>query len=451
MPFPQVGAGGDFTGGTARSTFVTGELFDIQVGDLICASLGWESDQDATVEIADADGQNAITMKPAHGYSTYAWQQAGWTRATVAKTGTTFVATVINGPIAYAMLQVVVFRPTTGTVVEEDYQPNEDISSVSTITTGQVSTLGGDVLVVASAKHYVGNVTFSNPLIAGVPATLAWYEGHEGTFCEAAIWHKALTDATADFVGQISDGTNGRSASDIFVFKLEAGGGTTPVLASRTLQWSVLAAIDANRSMRWGLLSAVAASREARWSLLNVIEAGRSIQWGTLASVLASRSAQWSVLNAVSAQRRLDWALLQEIEASRSIQWGTLSALTPVLASLSMQWSLLQAVQAGRRIDWGLLAQIEGSRSLQWSLRQAVQASRRMDWSMLNGIQASRDVRWSLVSGVEASRSLQWSLQSDIEVVPSLIIMIPPDVGIIQVPGDVGTIFVPGDISVINF
>lgn len=209
------------------------------------------------------------------------------------------------------------------------------------------------------------------------------------------------------------------------------GPSTTPVSASRSTTWDVLAAVSQTRATTWDALARVtAATRATTWdTVAQVTAATRATTWDALARVTPTRATSWDVLARVTPTRATTWDVLSAATATRATTWNVASALTPVSASRATTWNVIGRITATRATTWDalarvtptrattwdVLARVTPARSSTWNVRSAVTpASRATTWRVLGTASGSRATTWNLGGSVATSRATTWDVLSSV-------------------------------------
>lgn len=269
-----------------------------------------------------------------------------------------------------------------------------------------------------------------------------------------------------------------------------SGSGTTPVSATRSTTWDVLASVSAARSTTWDTraevaatrsttfdvlasvtaaqsatwdtLASVAATRATTWDVRAVVAAARAASWDVLAAVSAARAASWDVLASVSASRVASWDTRAEVSATRSTTWNVLSSLIAVSTTRAASWNVKAQVSVARVATWDTRAAVETSRATTWRVLEAIATARAASWRTLAVATVSRVATWRTMATVSAERATTWDVASDVVVVTppertiytsaeSRTIYLPTEESrTLYLPAESRTIYVPADTRTIG-
>lgn len=129
---------------------------------------------------------------------------------------------------------------------------------------------------------------------------------------------------------------------------------TTPVSASRSTTWDVLAAVSQTRATTWDVRTVASSTRATTWDALARVTPTRATSWDVLARVTPTRATTWDVLSAAT--------------ATRATTWNVASALTPVSASRATTWNVIGRITATRATTWDALARVTPTRATTWDV-----------------------------------------------------------------------------------
>ena len=92
---------------------------------------------------------------------------------------------------------------------------------------------------------------------------------------------------------------------------------TTPVSASRSTTWDVLAAVSQTRATTWDVRTVASSTRATTWDALARVTPTRATSWDVLARVTPTRATTWDVLSSV-------------VPAERASTWNVLFTIPPI-------------------------------------------------------------------------------------------------------------------------
>lgn len=190
---------------------------------------------------------------------------------------------------------------------------------------------------------------------------------------------------------------------------------TTPVSASRSTTWDVLAAVSQTRATTWDVRTVASSTRATTWDALARVTPTRATSWDVLARVTPTRATTWDVLSAATATRATTWnvaSALTPVSASRATTWNVTGRIT---ATRATTWDALARVTPTRATTWDVLARVTPARSSTWNVRSAVTpASRATTWRVLGTASGSRATTWNLGGSVATSRATTWDVLSSV-------------------------------------
>jgi len=231
---------------------------------------------------------------------------------------------------------------------------------------------------------------------------------------------------------------------------LESGGvSTTPIAATLTPEWNVVALVNDTLTAQWNDLANASRTLTGQWNDLASVQAQSYQLWDVLAAVHISPALYWGVLGAVGQTATLEWSESQNVNRNAGLIWGIAGN---VLDSATLQWDVLQSVSGLATLEWGVLAipptftptllwDVLGSVNqtltlswqgagttgrtvefdwaqyqntgdalfrLTWSLVAEVQRQVEFDWSQLQSATISVTARWAQLQNAQATVSLSW-------------------------------------------
>lgn len=197
------------------TTLDADDVLNIATGDLVAVICAWE-DGTSTVSVQSTAADNAMTML-ATSTDTSNYVALGYKISATANAASTFRMT--NGTArGYRCLGVMQFRPDAGDVVTFAAGPSPGSGNSATLTTGNISPAGTDLVVVAGGKDYTSSA-FTDEKIATLAAT-----GSEDILTFGGIWYKLFTSDQTNINGSSTVGSN-LWVGDIMAFESSAGGG----------------------------------------------------------------------------------------------------------------------------------------------------------------------------------------------------------------------------------
>lgn len=196
---------------------------------------------------------------------------------------------------------------------------------------------------------------------------------------------------------------------------LGAASGTTPVTATRSTTWDVLAAATTSRATTWDTLARTTPTRATSWDVRVAVTAQRSTTWnvdGTLAQVTATRATSWTTRQTVAGTRSTTWDVRREVTASRATTWD---ARTTISATRATSWDTASTISRALATSWDVRTEVTAQRSTAWnvdSTRVTATATRATTWRVLARPAATRATTWDVRTLASNSRSTTWDVRT---------------------------------------
>jgi len=219
MALSHVATASNYATGSGTSLACSSSL-NVAAGDLLVAVAAWEEGSGGTLGVSDG-GSNTCTMTAEASQGTQPYLAFGYLLSATANATATFTFTNSTSR-GYRGIIVLQFRPDGGETVTLDAGPSAAGGSSTAAQSGNITTTGTDVVVVAGARAYL-TVNPSARYIGDVAVDT----DHVSAGLTRAWW-RFLTETMTDGHGQLTwDGTSAWVAS-IIAFKSAAGGAPEP-------------------------------------------------------------------------------------------------------------------------------------------------------------------------------------------------------------------------------
>lgn len=205
--------------GTGTSLAAT--YLNIAAGDILVAWACWEDGDAGTVTVGDG-GDNSLTGQTASNYGGNYGQFFVKSGCAANASATITFANSTSRP--YRIIYVYQFRPDTGETVSIAAGPSASSGTGTSLSSGQISPTGSDLMVIGACKIYKGQTWWSGRLIAGADPDAFNVVGNL-----TSVWYKAFAESQSNITAAITGSVSAAWICDILAIKSETPGGASPV------------------------------------------------------------------------------------------------------------------------------------------------------------------------------------------------------------------------------
>jgi hypothetical protein len=177
-----------------------------------------------------------------------------------------------------------------------------------------------------------------------------------------------------------------------------AGGGTTPVSQTLSLQYDVDGSVSQTLDLQYSTEASVSQSLD--------------LQYDTQVSASQAIDLQYSVEQSVSQTSDLRYSLEGVVSQTSELQYSVEEAVSQ---TSDIQYSMVEAVSQTSELQYSIAEAVSQTSDLQYSVEGAVTQTADLQYSIADTVSQTSDIRYGIEESVSQTSELQYSVLESVE------------------------------------